>query len=96
MPTLDTSNRYALIVPYYGNSVAASVERPLPTVTCRDRFALVRRHGASIGFRMFQPHELAKAQSFPDGYRFTGPKADVVKQIGNAVCPKMAEALVRS
>ena len=89
-------NRYALIVPYYGNSTAVSVDKPLPTVTCKNHFALVRRHGASIGFRMFQPSELAKAQSFPDGYRFTGPKADVVKQIGNAVCPKMAEALVEA
>ena len=96
MPTLDTSNRYALIVPYYGNGTASSVDKPLPTVTCKDRFALVRSHGAGIGFRMFQPHELAMAQSFPQGYRFTGPKVDVVKQIGNAVCPKMAEALVEA
>ena len=47
-----------------------------------------------IGFRMLQPHELAAAQSFPQDYQFTGNRADVVKQIGNAVCPKMAQALV--
>ena len=43
---------------------------------------------------MLQPHELAAAQSFPQDYQFTGNRADVVKQIGNAVCPKMAQALV--
>jgi DNA (cytosine-5)-methyltransferase 1 len=42
---------------------------------------------------MLRPHELAAAQSFPRHYIFTGIRGEVVKQIGNAVCPKMAEAL---
>ena len=42
---------------------------------------------------MLKPHELAAAQSFPADYVFTGTRSDVVKQIGNAVCPKMSEAL---
>jgi DNA (cytosine-5)-methyltransferase 1 len=42
---------------------------------------------------MLKPHELAAAQSFPKEYIFTGNRGEIVKQIGNAVCPKMAEAL---
>jgi site-specific DNA-cytosine methylase len=37
--------------------------------------------------------ELARAQGFPDDYRFTGNREDVVKQIGNAVPPPIAYAL---
>ena len=98
VPTLDCSNRYGLVEPlvmeYYGNGQCQPVSKPLRTVTCRDRFALLNPENCQIGFRMLQPHELAAAQSFPEWYRFTGTKADTVKQIGNAVCPKMAEALV--
>ena len=83
-----------LVMEYYGNGQCRPVSEPLGTVTCKERFALLRPENARIGFRMLQPHELAAAQSFPDWYRFTGSKKDVVKQIGNAVCPKMAEALV--
>ncbi len=82
-----------LIMEYYGNGRCRPVTEPLGTVTCKERFALVRPEDCRIGFRMLQPHELAKAQSFPDWYKFTGSKTDVVKQIGNAVCPKVAEAL---
>ena len=83
-----------LIMEYYGNGQCRPVTEPLGTVTCKERFALVKPEDCRIGSRMLQPHERAAAQSFPDWYRFTGTKADVVKQIGNAVCPKMAEALV--
>lgn len=98
VPTLDCSNRYGLVQPlimeYYGNGQCKPVTYPLGTVTCKERFALLKPENCRIGFRMLQPHELAAAQSFPDWYMFTGSKKDVVKQIGNAVCPKMAEALV--
>ena len=83
-----------LVMEYYGNGQCRPVSEPLGTVTCKERFALLRPEDCRIGFRMLQPHELAAAQSFPDWYRFTGSKKDIVKQIGNAVCPLMAEALV--
>ena len=97
-PTIATAGAISLISPmvmeYYGNGQCRSVSEPLGTVTCRDRFALITPENCRLGFRMLQPHELAAAQSFPSWYRFTGTKTEVVKQIGNAVCPVMAEALV--
>lgn len=89
-----SGNHHALIVEYYGNGQARSVTDPLPTVTCRDRFALVSASGGEIGFRMLQPHELALAQGFPAHYLFTGTKTDQVKQIGNAVPRRLARAIV--
>lgn len=47
-----------------------------------------------ICFRMLKPGELAAAMGFPPGYRFTGTKTDIVRQIGNAVCVGVARALV--
>lgn len=45
---------------------------------------------------MLQPHELAAAMSFPPGYEFTGNKGETVKQIGNAVLVRTAQALCRA
>jgi DNA (cytosine-5)-methyltransferase 1 len=43
---------------------------------------------------MLQPRELARAQGFPDDYSFAGTKKEQVKQIGNAVPPNTAMALI--
>jgi DNA (cytosine-5)-methyltransferase 1 len=79
--------------------MAQSVDKPLDTVTTKDRFGLVeifeKTPGLDIRLRMLQPHELAKAQSFPDDYKFCGDKGEIVKQIGNAVPGKIAAALCR-
>lgn len=102
VPTITTAKGGAIgvaqpfIVEYYGNGKARSVSDPLPTVTARDRFALIeprQDNGIDVRFRMLTPNELAAAQSFPSKYVFTGTREEVVKQIGNAVCPKIAEAL---
>lgn len=58
-----------------------------------DRMTGTDRHGIELGFRMLQPHELSAATGFPREYVFTGTKADVAKQIGNAVPPDFARAL---
>jgi DNA (cytosine-5)-methyltransferase 1 len=97
IPTLVTFGWIGLIEPlvlnYYGTGVCRPVSTPLPTVTTKDRFALIVPENVRLGFRMLKPHELAAAQSFPKDYIFTGNRGDIVKQIGNAVCPKVAEAL---
>lgn len=56
-----------------------------------------------IGMRMLQPHELYRAQGFPEWYiidqDFRGVKYAKDKQVarcGNAVPPPFAEALVRA
>jgi len=49
-----------------------------------------------VRFRMLQPHELARAQGFPDDYVFTGTKEARTAQIGNAVPVGVAYALGRS
>lgn len=56
-----------------------------------------------IGMRMLQPHELYRAQGFPEWYiidqDYRGKKYAKDKQVarcGNAVLPPFAEALVRA
>jgi DNA (cytosine-5)-methyltransferase 1 len=108
MPTVTCGNRgeMALIEPflvkYYATGGSQSVDEPLDTVTTKPRFGLCRpevvidgdRYVLDVLFRMLQPHELAGAQGFPGDYEFTGTKEAVVRQIGNAVPPDLARALV--
>lgn len=95
LPTVAAAGAISLVVPYYGHSEASPVGNPLGTVTCKDRFALVQGEALTIDirFRMLLPHELAGAQGFPQEYQFAGNREEQVRQIGNAVCPPVAEAL---
>ena len=43
--------------------------------------------------RFLTPRELARLQSFPDEFTFCGSKSSMVKQIGNAVPPLLAQAI---
>lgn len=73
-----------------------------------DEVLLLRILGAwyfisDVGLRMLTPRELARAMGFPDDYiidRFADgrpvPRSQQVAKIGNAVCPRVAEALVRA
>lgn len=97
MPTITTVDAWALaepfLVKYNGTAKVISVQEPLDTVTAKDRFGLCQPVTLDILFRMLTPSELASAMSFPDGYRFAGNREKIVKQIGNAVPVKQAEAL---
>lgn len=100
-PTVATKGAISLVEPflvsYYSNGGPKSLEKPIPTLTAKHRLGLVEPHARlDILFRMLQPDELARAMSFPDGYRFAGTKTDTVRQIGNAVPVGVAEALCRS
>ncbi len=98
----------AFLLKYYGTEGFSSIEEPMPTQTTKDRFGLVTISGTEyaivdIGLRMLTPRELFDAQGFPHGYeieRGAGgrvmSKAEQVARCGNAVCPQLAEALVRA
>ena len=99
---------WAFLSQYNGTSIGAQLNLPMPTVTTKDRFALVTVRGeqfriADIGMRMLTPRELANGQGFPRDYIIDrGPngktlsKTAQVRCIGNSVCPDVAEALVRA
>lgn len=89
------------LMSYYGTGVGQSLDLPLRTITCRDRFALVTHKGKHDHLRMLQPEELKRAQGFPPGYvidRYADgtpvPKAEQVRRIGNSVVPIMAYWIV--
>lgn len=92
--TITTKGHQSLLVPYYGNGQAQPTGQPMPTVTTRDRCALVDVEAVvdDCGFRMLEPHEIAAAMAFPDGYipdHYT--KKDRVKLAGNAVTPPVMQ-----
>lgn len=94
---------YAFLAKYFGTAIGAHVLDPLPTITGKDRFSLVTvMIGGEpwvivdIGMRMLSPAELAMAQGFPESYVWTGSNATRVGLIGNSVCPKIAEVLVKA
>lgn len=99
----------AFLTKYYGAGTGGqSVKDPLDTITAQDRFGLVVIAGTEfqivdIGLRMLEPSELYGCQGFPDDYiidhDYTGkkyPRSEQVRRCGNAVCPPIPAALVRS
>src|SRR5690606_28274070 len=95
---------------YYGQGTALDLDKPLPTVTTRDRMALVTVviRGTpyvivDIGLRMLKPHELYRAQGFPPGY-IIDRTADgrpisnthAVRMVGNSVSPPPLRALAEA
>ena len=98
----------AFLIKYYGEGTGQDIKNPLDTITSRDRFGLVTIAGVDyqivdIGLRMLEPKELYGCQGFPDDYiidhDFEGhkyPRSEQVRRCGNAVCPPIPAALVRS
>ncbi len=88
------------LIVYYGSDGAGGwqrVNRPLRTITTVDRFGYVRPGPNGHEIRMLQVPELSRAMGFPDEHVFArGTRRDKVKLIGNAVCPPVMEAVVRS
>lgn len=99
---------YAFLAMYYSSGTQFfDLNRPLPTVTTRDRMALVtatvrgeRFLIVDIGLRMLTPRELFRGQGFPDSYiidrKADGTplsKADSVRLVGNSVPPGLLKAI---
>jgi len=104
LPTVTaTGSQPGLIQPFidefYGQGTPNSINEPLPTVTTKDRFALVIPEcypfGLNIRYRMLKPQELAAAQGFPSDYEFVGNKTETTEQIGNAVPVSLAKSLCK-
>ena len=51
------------------------------------------RYGHPLHDRPLTPREAARIQGFPDSFEFIGTRAEVRKQIGNAVPPPLATAI---
>ena len=98
----------AFLIKYYGDATGQDIEKPLDTVTTKDRFGLVTIEGVDyrivdIGLRMLEPKELYGCQGFPDDYiidhDYTGkkyPRSEQVRRCGNAVCPPIPARIVCS
>lgn len=76
-----------------------SADQPLQTLTTCDAVqgcfpVLADGRVVDIRIRMLKPSELAAAHSFPTDYVITGNRGEQVKQIGNSVPVRTAEAMM--
>lgn len=81
------------VMPYYGNGsglTGRSIDRPVGTITTRDRWAVVR----GDHMRMFSVDECRKAQTFPDRYKLPANRKDATMLIGNATPPWLAREVL--
>lgn len=69
-----------------------------PSVTIRTEFFKPEkgRYLHPVQHRAITHREGARLQSFPDDFKFCGSKAEIARQIGNAVPPLLGEAIARS
>ena len=102
LPTLMTRQTASLVQPpfimaHYNNAVYSQVDAPMPTVPGVNHHSLITPEDIlpECGFRMLEPSELKLGMSFPESYIILGNKRDQVKQVGNAVCPNVAEWIAR-
>jgi len=95
---MGVSKSFLLV--YYGSDAGGGwqrLDRPLRTITTVDRFALVRPNGGLPRMRMLQVPELKRAMGFKPSYKLNiGTRRDKIKLLGNAVCPAVMEAVVRT
>ncbi|GMQ53470.1 DNA cytosine methyltransferase [Halopseudomonas aestusnigri] len=72
------------LISYYGNTkTGRSLNRPIGTITTRDRWAVIR----GDQMRMLSRHECRDAMSFPSDYQLPDNHRLAVHLLGNAVCP---------
>jgi len=75
----------------------SDLEAPTKTIHCgyafQPRLFVPIKYKEKFYAREFTISELAQIQSFPKEYQFVGSKADIIKQIGNAVPPMLSKVI---
>lgn len=79
---------------YKQGAFVADLDRSARTVTASTQQDWVR--DPRLGLRRLCPRECAAIQSFPNEWKFIGSQVAQYRLVGNAVPPKLAEALGRS
>lgn len=78
---------------YYGNEAGGrSLDRPIGTITTRDRWAVVD----GDRMRMLRPDECRAAMGFPADYQLPEQHRLAVHLLGNAVCPPVARDIINA
>lgn len=95
---LGPATSYLLV--YYSSDKAGGwqpLSQTLRTITTLDRFALVQPAGNGYSMRMLQVPELKRAMGIPQVFSLgDGPRREKIHLLGNAVCPPVMRAVVRS
>lgn len=81
------------LISYYGNTkTARSLERPIGTITTRDRWAVID----GDRMRMLTRWECRDAMSFPETYELPDNHRLSVHLLGNAVCPEPVTQIINA
>lgn len=81
------------LMAYYGNEKGGrSLNRPIGTITTRDRYALI--DGERM--RMLTVNEYRRGMGFPDGYQLPATTTLAKHMLGNAVCPPVARDIIQA
>ncbi|MDA5562784.1 DNA cytosine methyltransferase [Cobetia sp. MMG027] len=81
------------LISYYGNTkTGRSLNRPIGTITTRDRWAIVD----GDRMRMLSRWECRSAMSFPDTYQLPDNHRLAVHLLGNAVCPTPISHIIKA
>lgn len=78
---------------YYGNEHGGrSLDRPIGTITTRDRWAVID----GDRMRMLSVEECRRAMGFRDSFRLPARQKDAMHMLGNAVCPPVARDVIEA
>lgn len=88
-----TAHGDRFLISYYGNTkTGRSLDRPIGTITTRDRWAIVD----GDRMRMLSRWECRSAMSFPDTYQLPDNHRLAVHLLGNAVCPTPVSHIIKA